>query len=196
MSVNTNVLILGHSFTRRLQKWCVDNHRINLNLDSNTFQVFWHGIGGGNILFPHHPKCLWSEAHLVSDLDANIVFLDIGSNDLCDSSILPEDLVQQLLDFGHYLISLGCTRVIFSEILHRRYSDTYNWKVDCTNNMLFSESKQVPNFIFWAHSRNNYNKRFLTDYVAPDGIHIDTVRGMPRYYSSVRGAIIYAARSY
>ena len=61
----------------------------------------------------------------------------------------------------------------------------FNTKVDTLNEKL-AES----NVYFWRHSRNNFNVRFLQDYVASDGIHVDRVKGMARYYSSLRGAVI------
>lgn len=192
MAVSSNILILGHSFTKRLQRWCVENHRINMNLDHNRFQVYWHGISGGNLKNAHHPKSIWSDAHLVFDLQVDIVFLDIGSNDLCDPSIHPEDLVQQLLEFTKLLISQGCMIVVVSEILHRQTPGTYNANVDRTNSLLCSACRQTSSLYFWTHSRNNFNRCFLSDYVAHDGVHVDSIRGMPLYYSSVRGALLYA----
>lgn len=193
MSTHVNILVLGHSFTRRLQKWCVDNHLANMNLDPNRFQVYWHGISGGTIMHPARPKSLWSEMDVACNLGADIVFLDIGSNDLCDRHTSAEALFQQLLAFARALISSSCRTVVFSQILHRQGSSDYNSRVDSTNSLLREACDGDSNLIFWSHSRNNYSRRFLSDYVATDGVHVDNIRGMPRYYSSVRGALIFAA---
>ena len=60
--------------------------------------------------------------------------------------------------------------------------------------LLFTACQQSPNFIFWAHSRNNFNKRFADSFVADDGVHVHPVRGMPRYFMSVRSALLFAER--
>ena len=46
----------------------------------------------------------------------------------------------------------------------------------------------------WNHSRNNFNIRFLQDYIATDGVHVDFDRGMAHYDSSVRGAVLQAEK--
>ena len=51
-----NVLLMGHSFVRRLRDWSFDNQRLNLNLDRNRVSVYWHGFGGGIVVHPRS-KC-------------------------------------------------------------------------------------------------------------------------------------------
>lgn len=48
---------------------------------------------------------------------------------------------------------------------------------------------------FWSHIRNDFNRRFLSDYVANDGIYVHD-KGLPRNYSSVRGSILEADNSF
>ena len=186
-----NFLILGHSFTRRLQSWCVEHKLGNLNLDCSRIQIFWHGIGGATIT---GRKSLWDDVSLVSDLDIDAVFIDIGTNDLCNFRISPKDLADRMISFAEHLISHGCKIVVFSEILHRRDSNHFNNKVDSTNTLLKTRCLSHPKLRFWSHSRNRYNRRFTQEYVAPDGVHVDAERGMPRYYASVWGACLQAER--
>ena len=188
-----NILILGHSFTRRLQTWCMRNHHPNLNLLTDRFQIYWHGIGGATIM-PHLRKSLWSEISLVSDLDISAVFLDLGTNDLGSSNVTSEQLVERLINFSAELIARGCKVVLFSEILHRKNDTHFNNKVDRANALLKLRCSNNPHLIFWSHCRNNFNRRFTKDYISADGVHVDNDRGMPRYYTSVRGACIFAER--
>jgi hypothetical protein len=69
-------------------------------------------------------------------LEVDIVFLDIDSNDFCDQSIHPKDLVQQLLEFTKLLFSQGCEIIVISEILHKQTPGIYNANVDRTNSLL------------------------------------------------------------
>ena len=187
-----NVLIFGHSFTRRLCEWCVPRGLSNLNLDPNRLKVFWHGIGGASIQ-PHHPKSLQRDINLIADLQISIVYVDIGSNDLCDAAIQPEQFVEQISTFASQLLDLGCNIVILSEILPRQNNDHYNSKVSTVNALLEGKCSYSQKIVFWRHSRNNYNKRYLTHYVARDGVHVGET-GLPRFYSSVRGAVLFAEK--
>lgn len=125
----------------------------------------------------------------------NIFFIDIGSNDLC-ISVDQVSLVQCMIDFAQKLVSLGFQIVIFSEILHRRCQGHFSSKLNETNDKLRAECTKYPNFICWSHYRNNYTIRFLTDYVPVDGITVDYLRGMPRYFRSLRGAILLAENAF
>jgi len=189
-----NVVIVGHSFTRRLSQWCAEHNQLNLNLENPRFRVFWHGISGATITKPNHAKSLWGELCVVSQLEAHIVFVDVGSNDLCTLSVTPQDLTRQLLSFAQDILAAGCRVVVIGEILHRFDNEVFNRKASEANTMLLEQCELLPGTYFWRHSRNNFNQRFLSDFAAPDGIHVDSGRGMRRYFSSVRGAIIFAER--
>ena len=172
-----NVLLMGHSFVRRLRGWSFDNQRLNLNLDRNRVSVFWHGVGDDIVVRPRSKcaemfqdrnctmarKLLWNDMHLISDLDIQLAILEIGTNNLSRPN--------------------ACSAKISSVIDH---------KVDALNEKLELVSPAQSNVYFWRHSRNNFNVRFLQDYVASDGIHVDRVKGMARYYSSIRGALIFS----
>ena len=74
------VLILGHSFVRRL---CHDLETgfdqradVNINLEC-TAMVFMHGVGGRTV-----PKLCQFDLHVVKRLSPDIIILEIGTNDL------------------------------------------------------------------------------------------------------------------
>ena len=118
--------------------------------------------------------------------------MDIGSNDLCDHSVTPAVLSETIFSFAQGLIEGGCKIVILSEILPRQGAAFFNHCAVTTNALLESRCTETHNVKFWRHSRNNFKKRFLSDLIAADCIHVDPDRGMRRYYSSVRGAVLYA----
>ena len=51
-----NVMLMGHSFVRRLRNWAFDHQKLNLNLDRNRVSVFWHGVGGGFVVRPSNVR--------------------------------------------------------------------------------------------------------------------------------------------
>jgi len=188
-----NVLILGHSFSRRLRDWCVRNGKTNLNLDPQRVCVFWYGVGGATITAPTSPKSLWGVVDMIKDLNIDVVFLDIGSNDLCCSILTPTLLASTIVQFSEHCIALGARQVVLSEILPRQHQPLFNQRVEQTNSLLSAHCVKptTNNLYFWRHRRNRFSQRFLLDYISPDGIHVDYRKGMARYYSSVRGAVMY-----
>lgn len=187
-----NVFIVGHSFTRRLQSWCSTHNLLNLNLDPDRVQIFWHGEGGATVSKPHHSKSIWDTTHFITDLAIDITLIEIGSNDLCDSTLDPVTVSGYIIAYAESVLRKGCKVVVLSEILPRLAAYCYNDRVAFTNTVLKEYCASSSSVIFWSHSRQNFNRRFLADFVSADGVHIDPVRGMARYYSSVRGAILYA----
>ena len=189
-------LVLGHSFTRRLSTWLVSNHVFNFNVDSGRLQVFLHGLGGATVLsaLRDDRRSVWREASLVRDLEANIVVLDIGSNDLCRPGIEPNLLVQSIFSFIQLCRSYGASSFVVMEILPRTGRARFNDRAAHCNRLLASMCLSLPDVYFWTHSRNNFCRRFLSDYVSRDGDHVDVARGMHRYFMSVRGALLMAER--
>ena len=166
----------------RLQNWCAPRGLANLNLDSNRVYVYWHGEGGATICNPSHPKSILTTTHFIQDLSIDITFIEIGSNDLCDPDLDPVKLVGHVMAFSEQLLRNGCHLIVLSEILHRLNAAGYNQRVDYCNQLLHAYCTNAPCVMFWSHSRQNFNKRFLKDFIAADGVHVDPLRGMSRYY--------------
>ena len=124
-----NVLIIGHSFTRRLASWSVQNGNNNLNIANDRVQIYWHGMGGALINRPKANKSLWSELHLIHDLEVDATFLDIGSNDLCDSSVSPFMLATDIISFAMSILQRGSKCVVLGEILPCQGNAAYNTSV-------------------------------------------------------------------
>ena len=94
------VLILGHSFIRRLRDFIVKNapdYHLNLNLtDSVTVQ--WHGVGSRTIA-----KVRQFDLVEVIRFRPDIVFLQIGTNDLAQRGMTPLTVGSAIEDFVHLL---------------------------------------------------------------------------------------------
>ena len=96
---NPKVLILGHSFIRRLGQFIATRPRLNHHFLLNEVATFkWHDIGGRTVW-----KTMELDLHVVASFSPDIVILQLGTNDLSrldplvvGSSI--EELVRILYD--------------------------------------------------------------------------------------------------
>ena len=108
------VLILGHSFIRRLRDFIIKNSlTYNLNLNINTsVTIRWHGVGGRTI-----DKVRRFDLTEVELFKPDVVFLQVATNDLtrrrsstASVSSAIEDLVCLLhTEYGVRLICVGQT---------------------------------------------------------------------------------------
>ena len=176
------VLVLGHSFIRRLrtfvlgssQKFSVDFHLSNLAV------IKWHGIGGRTV-----PKTVQNDLHLIKSFKPDIVILHLGSNDLTSETALCvgssiDDFVRLLHDLYHVQVIYVCQTIM------RQGQSAFNHKAKLLTKYLRVVLEPVPYAYFWGHrgfwrpSKNVYVR---------DGVHL-TVRGQEKFYRSLRGAIL------
>ena len=139
-------------------------------------------------------KSLWNDLSSVNDSEIQCTFLDVESDALCISNLQPKHLEDSIIELRTSVLGRGCTVVIIYKILHRAGDNGFNVKTDTTNQLLESFSADMSGIVFLRHKHNNFNRRFTRDYVANDGVHVDYVKGIPRYYTSVRGSILLAKR--
>ena len=90
------VLLLGHSFIRRLRDFIVKNSpTYNLNLNINTsVTIHWHGVGGRTI-----DKVRRFDLTEVERFKPDVVFLQIGTNDLLSNFEFAVDCYAQKTSF-------------------------------------------------------------------------------------------------
>jgi len=93
MAEPTPVLLLGHSFLRRLHNYLIGIDYVNLGLSSGEFRLTWKGVGGLTIpgLFDY-----WEH---IRELQPRVLVLEIGSNDLCDPKVSATALAVALNNF-------------------------------------------------------------------------------------------------
>ena len=120
--------------------------------------VFWQGTGGATVLRPRPPhKMIWSDVHFIRDLEIDIVFIAVGSNDLSNRFrdwLTPQKLSSSILSFEEECLNLGVKQVLVEEILPRRHLPTYNTRVSQTNLNLKLSLQDDPRIYFWQ-DRNN-----------------------------------------
>ena len=81
----------------------------------------------------------------------------------------------------------GAKQVLISEFLPRRHLQLFNSGAEDTNKEIKLLVQGDLRLYYWQHNHNNFSSRFLSDYVHHDGIHVDPIHGMARYFSSCHG---------
>ena len=105
-SCHRKVLILGHSFVRRLGYFFEGQE-----IDIRGHQVMFHGWGGATV------KDLRDKLLGIDVTNFCIVYVEIGTNDLC--SELGDIVASNIWALVAYLRTHGAAQVIFGQILFR-----------------------------------------------------------------------------
>ena len=182
---NPKVLILGHSFIRRLGQFIARRSRLNHHFLLNGVATFkWYGIGGRTVA-----KTIEHDLHVVASFAPDIVILQLGTNDLSrldplvvGSSI--EDLVRILYD--KYNVKIVCV----CQTLYREADPAFNARVRALTKYLKTFLEPLPYSFFSGH-RGFWNtaQRFL----ARDGVHLNE-QGQYKLFRSLRGAVLKSLR--
>ncbi len=130
------MLILGHSFVRRLQsdlKARFDERAvIDFDLQGTT-DIYTHGVGGRTV-----PKLRKFDLGLIAKIFPEIVILEIGTNVLVNSS--PEVVGSYIEEMVRHLISHYSVRaVVLCHVTPRmtRQSSKFNEKATLLNQYIF-----------------------------------------------------------
>lgn len=185
------ILILGHSFVKRLTRFAIDRGCHNMAL-GEKYEVFFHGISGLKL------AGLTREIDMVQTLRPTIVFLEIGTNDLASGAVGPE-LAHEVSRFARRLIShhhvevVIISQVVFRDSKSSRYRlpEGFNSKVTEYNQTMRELTKGDNRILFWRH-RGLWAawEKYLSD-----GVHFNQA-GLRKYYNSVRGAVVAALNQY
>ena len=190
------VSLIGHSFIRRLRDFMADNTdstNHNLGLYCDQYEVSCVARGGLTVnklcscpQFTQFTRC------------PDIVFIQIGGNDLvCDTPNIPK-LVRDIISYASYLKDgCGVRRVIIGQVLPRdprRSTRTFNEDVVRLNLSLASACAELCNITFWKH------RGFWAtmDFLAADGVHIRSdLDGyyLRKYRQSIKSAILHVSKS-
>ena len=194
----TKVLILGASHVRRLAEHAHDTNlqssgfSPNLNLKQCNLQFF--GIGGRTV-----KKLRKFDLHVVRRFKPDVIFLQIGSNDLCDMTlpgipVTPKLVANSITKLVHTLhLQYGVSHIVVGQcikrkVLPRRMSD-YNNRVCNLNTALCRLLSDVPYSSYWRHI--GFWKPGTNIYI--DGIHYNLL-GQKLLYRSIRGGILHSLR--
>ena len=142
-----SVLVLGHSFIRRLR----DDLRSHFDSRADdTFGlsddaiVHLHGVGGLTV------ARLRRDLGMVSSLSPQVVILEIGTNDL--TRLRPEVAGSEIEELVRLLLDTFSVRVIgVCEVLPRVRAPFFNGAASILNQYLCGVLEPIPNVFCWRH---------------------------------------------
>ena len=180
------VLILGHSFIRRLHDFIEsDSGHLDLTFHlSASALISWHGIGGHRIA-----KTVKFDLHILHSFRPDIVIVQLGTNYL--TSCPPLQVGSALEDFVHLLHNSYSVRgECVCQTIRRRPAVAFNQRVDILTRYLRVVLEPIPYAIYWGH-RGFW--RACNCFFSADGIHLNS-RGQFKLYRSLRGAVLKSLR--
>ena len=138
MASKPRALVFRHSFERRVVEFidlhqANDNYRRDLNL-SEVCDVEIFGTGGRTL-----DKMIRRDLEFIKRNAPNVVVLELGSNDICDSHWGADTVALSIVAFTELLIkSLSVRSVVVCQILPRMHApfDGYNERVQKVNTLL------------------------------------------------------------
>ena len=191
----SSVLLYGHSFTRRLNSYLIEKNGNyhNLGMSFQLADTTWFGLGGLTI-----DSARMNHLAIINLTAPEIVYLELGSNDLCYTDVTPWMAYRHMAALVTYLTNLGVKKIFIGQVLCRKgvgiplSTPDYNRKVREFNTLLLNAYGHQPWAVaqYWKH-RGLWNSRF--DILCRDGIHLNK-RGSARLYRSVRGAVLRGLR--
>lgn len=190
MASKPRALVLGHSFVRRVVEFidlqqANDSYRRDLNL-SEACDVEIFGVGGRTV-----DKVIRMDLEVIKRNAPNIVVLELGSNDICDSHCDADTVALSIVALTELLIkSFSVPFVVVCQILPRMHTpfQGYNERVQKVNTLLREALQNINSAKFWRH-RGLVNP--AKNVYARDGIHLNDL-GNEALYRSYRGAILFA----
>ena len=186
-----SVLVLGHSFVKRLKR---DLHSQfdpravrSFNL-TGTATVHLHGVGGRTVA-----KLRSFDLHVVEQIAPDVVLLEIGTNDLVDAR--PEVVGSEIESLVCHLLEVykvpvvGVCHVIPRGQSHHEAA-SFAERVEILQQYLEVVLSPIPKVFCWLHQVFSHPGK---DVYKPDGVHLNPA-GQYHLYRSYRGAILRALR--
>ena len=147
-----SVLIFGHSFVKRLKR-DLRSH-FDPRADGNfklggTVSVHLHGVGGRTVA-----KLRSFDLHVVEQIAPDVFILEIGTNDLVDTS--PEVVGSEIESLVCLLVEFYKVRVVcVCHVIPRGYSydeaASFADRVEILKQYLEVVLSPIPNVFCWAH---------------------------------------------
>ena len=182
------VLILGHSFIRRLQDFIIKNsptYKLNLNINTSVI-IHWHGVGGRTI-----EKVRRFDLTEVERFKPDVAFLQIGTNDVTRRRSSPASVgsaIECLVCLLHH--EYGVRLVCVGQTVKKHPVGAFNANVQILAQYLQGVLEALPFSIYWTH-RGFW--RASSSYLSYDGVHLKK-EGQHKLYRTVRGAVMHCLK--
>ncbi|XP_033731179.1 uncharacterized protein LOC117320799 [Pecten maximus] len=188
---SVDVLILGHSFVRRLRDDLTGSWS-NLGFDLDSVRVHCVGKGGSRV------RDISSMSTSISEIHPKVVLLQIGGNDFdsVDHEDIKDRLASDLLSIAQWLrAGFGVTHVGIMQLFYRAKTRSiavslYNRGVDFVNSNIKLMCDQSEGCFYWRH-KGLKTAAFVC--LNKDGVHLSPA-GLRKFKYSVRGAILQGIR--
>lgn len=176
------VVIMGHSFVTRLQRFLQITHDISMNLNLSAAQcaVTYSGLSGGTV-------ARFRSVQITRANNSDIVVLQIGSNDLCYSNTSTQSVVDSIIQLVHDLhFRQGVRHIIVMQMLKRhtprnpaknRFNlnvDWYGARVDAAHFLLTAALRSLPYATYWKH-KGLFSARHLEAALSAMGYTLTTL---------------------
>ena len=182
------VLYYGHSFVQHLQDYfaSLPTYMFNFGLDTREACIYYKSLSGATIDRLRKK----SNVDKVNKMQAEIVILECGTNDLADVDLSAGDVCDKMMNLCRDVLDCRVREVIVSQVLLRgeaglrNYDPDYTEKVYLYNHMVENALQYLPRASFWHH-HNLW--RDIEDHVV-DGTHLNDL-GNKKLYRSLKGAL-------
>ncbi|OWF54288.1 hypothetical protein KP79_PYT19752 [Mizuhopecten yessoensis] len=191
MSTSTHrVLILGHSFVRRLFDFVHEQNLSTFGLSQCV--VYGVGVSGATVDKLQTDRTVHEK---ISHIQPHIIILQIGGNCLCNNDIRPDQLAYKIFHFARHLHDTYGSHVYVCEIFPRPRprgisASLYESRRFAANKALHVLFISPELLHVWSH-RRLFNSPL--DLFLRDGCHLNPT-GSRKFYRSVRLAIMHACR--
>lgn len=188
LSRDPSILILGHSFVKRLNRDLRADFDIRAALDfklRGTALVRLHGVGGRTV-----DKLQSFDLQVVRNLSPDVIILEIGTNDLSFSK--PEVVGSAIEDLVVLFLQQFSVRVVgVCHVIPRGRTNANALSFFNQSRVLHQYLEVVlapfPNVFCWHHKPFTHPDK---PFYLPDGVHLNPA-GQYLLYRSYRGAIMY-----
>jgi hypothetical protein len=189
------IVLMGHSFLTRLGDYMHNNlgRFNNFGMEHYQAQIYNIAVGGRTA-----QKCRNLDLGTMTKYLPDIVYLEIGTNDLSPKEAKCEVVSAQIHELCNDILGLGPKLVVVGQIIKRtqrgipRRNNSFNDKVITTNKITKAllGPEMSPGTRFWTHRGFWFSDKDLID---GRGVHLTTL-GNRKLYRSVRGALLQAVR--
>ena len=193
---------MGDSFVEHFKNFLKDNldeYSFSLNLSLRDVMIQYSAKRGSTV-----DKLQRFQLQDVIDFEPEMVFLQIGSNDLRDPKESPESVAKSIIDLAHRLIlNYNVKFVALMQIFHRLHPSRpvryrvdpswYNPRVDSTN-LNLSAQANPDHSCLWRH-KGFWEQSAQEKVFDSDGTHL-TFLGNKRFFQSLRALTVHLLKRF
>lgn len=183
----TRYAVIGASHVRRIEEHLQKKHIVNFGLNFRHYDLVCFGEGGLRACPDDKTpdrKMLGNHLDYAATVQADIVFIMAGSNDVMEEGISPQNIANALYGAAEYCLVAGAKRVVIC-LLFPRLDKAFNVQrnlVNCAIRRVVRLSGD-GRIRYW-HQLGLWGKP--STFICNDGTHLNK-RGQNKLYRSLRG---------